>query len=70
MVRKLLHMRDTRCNTWFERDRAHVELTDADGRTILEWWDDEVNDAIEDGFLRPGDWHASAFEAARDVKLV
>lgn len=39
--------------TWFERDRQHVEVVDAaiERRTIIEWWDEDVTQAIEDGFL-------------------
>jgi hypothetical protein len=55
----------TECSTWFERDRAHVELREAaTGRTIIEWWDEQVSEAVEDGFLNPRDWHRSAREYA------
>ena len=63
-----MHISDTRIETWFERDRAHVALIDAlNGETIVEWWDEEVSEAVEDGFLNPRDWHGSAFEYAQDV---
>lgn len=68
-------MDDTELETWFERDRAHVELRDRlTGQTIVEWWDDEVQQAIEDGFL-PQRWtknaaHAAAFEYAEQMGLV
>ena len=63
---------ETAIETWFERDRAHVALylADADGSpdmnqdAIVEWWDDGVHDAIEDGFLDPRDYHASARDYA------
>lgn len=46
---------DTEIHSWFERDRAHVELrhkpTEA---TIVEWWDASVYEAIQDGFLSGG----------------
>jgi hypothetical protein len=43
---------DTVISVWCERDRAHVELTNADtGATIIEWWDEAVEEAVEDGFL-------------------
>jgi hypothetical protein len=48
-------------STWFERDRQHVEvrntLTDA---TVMEWWDEDVTEAVEDGFLDASDWEGSA----------
>ena len=41
-------------HTWFGRDRQHVELREADTeRTVIEWWDDELAQAIIDGFLKP-----------------
>lgn len=43
---------DTELNTWFERDRAHVELRNRNtDKTIVEWWDEAVSEAQEDGFL-------------------
>ena len=39
--------------TWFERDRAHVEVRDpATDKTVIEWWDEDVAQAVEDGFLK------------------
>lgn len=60
--------------TWFERDWAHVALYygtagDANDETIVEWWDEAVGEAIEDGFLDPKDWLASALAYARSVGL-
>jgi hypothetical protein len=58
-------------HTWFERDRAHVELRDADtDETIIEWWDDDVREAIEDGFLNPKDFKASAIEYAKHIGIL
>jgi len=43
---------DTELHTWFERDRAHVGLRDKQsGKTLIEWWDDDVHQAVEDGIL-------------------
>jgi hypothetical protein len=67
---------DTDLETWFERDRAHVDLRDKDGNTIYEWWDDAVEQAIQDGFLRMHPMggrrgeralHESAFEYAEEM---
>jgi hypothetical protein len=60
------------CTTWFERDRQNVRLETPNGRVLFEIWDDEVTEAIEDGFLtpprrpRPSDegWQPSAVEYA------
>lgn len=61
----------TELETWFERDRQHVELRwKDDGETIVEWWDEAVTEAVDDGFLNPRDWHGSALEYARDVGLL
>src|SRR5205823_1880758 len=56
---------DTYVGTWFERDRQHVELLQkGTDRTLIEWWDEEVSEAVEDGFLNPRDYHRSAYEYA------
>ena len=62
----------TKVNTWFERDRAHVELCFSIGeeRTILGWWDEQVADLVEDGFLTPRDWHRSAYDYAVHLGIV
>lgn len=63
--------RETEIHTWFERDRAHVELRNAaTGNTIVEWWDGAVREAIEDGFLDPRDYHGSALEYAEQHGLL
>ena len=60
-----LDITETEIHTWFERDRAHVELRRCDNdATIIEWWDEEVSEAVEDGFLSPKDWHGTAYEYA------
>jgi len=62
---------DLELHTWFERDRAHVELRDpVTDETIIEWWDEAVEEAIEDGFLDPRDYHGSAFKYARYVGII
>lgn len=61
---------NTELETWFERDRAMVELKDKrTGNTIVEWWDEDVAEAIEDGYLSPRDYHGSALEYANMHKL-
>jgi hypothetical protein len=50
--RQLLNTDRFECSVWFERDRKNVSLTDLlDGREIFSLWDDDVDQAIEDGFL-------------------
>lgn len=58
-----IQLGDTECSTWFERDRAHVNLhmKDRPGDTLVEWWDESVQEAVEDGFLKPGKWHEMAY---------
>lgn len=59
---------DTHVETWFERDRAHVALYDSQTQALLaEWWDDDVTQALEDGFLDARDYHRSAYEYARHL---
>lgn len=49
--------------TWFERDRAMV-LVEMNGIEVACWWDDEVYELVEDGFLDPRDWRGSAIAYA------
>jgi hypothetical protein len=62
---------ETRLSVWEERDRAHVELINTkNDATIVEWWDDQVREAIEDGFLKPGKLHETAYDYAVHVGLI
>ena len=62
---------DTEVTTWFERDRAHVELRYIDSQeTIMEWWDESVSEAIEDGSLDPARYHQSAWDYALYLGIV
>lgn len=66
-----LPIEQTQLNTWFERDRQRVELLDArNDETIVEWWDEAVSEAVEDGFLSPRDYHSSAYHYAASVGLL
>jgi hypothetical protein len=66
------------CHTWFERDRAHIRLETPKGRVVFELWDENVGQAIEDGFLslpqmpRPTDrdWQPQAVQYALDAGLI
>jgi hypothetical protein len=66
------------CSVWFERDRSNVTLETPDGREIFSLWDDDVAQAVEDGFLpkprspRPSDsdWQPCAVEYARSQGLI
>lgn len=58
-----MQIEDTRIDTWSERDRAMVVLyLKKDDSILLEYWDQDVCDLVEDGFLSPKNWHKSAFE--------
>ena len=59
-----------RVNTWFERDRAHVELVNDVDETVLEFWDEDVSGLVEDGFLNPRDWTGSMTEYAQHLGLI
>jgi hypothetical protein len=62
---------DVELDTWFERDRAHVELRDKNTQeTLIEWWDEDVSEAVEDGFLDPDDWEGSAIDYARSLGVI
>lgn len=38
-------------SVWFERDRKHLALSRPDGSLAFELRDEEIDEAIEDGFL-------------------
>ena len=65
-------------NVWFERDRKNVGLSTPKGLTIFNLWDEDVDQAIEDGFLpvprtpRPSDkdWQPCAVAYARSKGLI
>lgn len=66
-----LEFEDTYLDTWFERDRAYVGLHNKkNDKVIIEWWDEDVAQAIEDGFLDPKDLHYSAYEYAKYLGLI
>jgi hypothetical protein len=70
-IGRRLTIHDTEIHTWFERDRAHVELRNKrTDKTIVEWWDEEVGEAIEDGFLDPRHYHQSAFDYAVSMGMI
>ena len=57
--------------TWFERDRACVELRDREtDHTVFEVWDESVYELIDDGFIDPRDYKQSAFDYAKSVGLI
>ena len=54
----MLTTQNTICNTWFERDRANVELTTLDGSIIIDLWDEDVAEFVEDGWkTHRQTWH-------------
>ncbi|KAK0039488.1 hypothetical protein Bpfe_031075 [Biomphalaria pfeifferi] len=66
------------CTTWFERDRANIRLETPNGREVFDLWDDDVAQAVEDGYLtrprvpRPtdADWQPHAVRYAIDMGLI
>lgn len=64
------HENNTKCSTWFERDRAYVRLTDTRDQEIICLWDDEVQEFINDGFKsNKQSWHEALAEYATEHKL-
>lgn len=58
-------------HTWFERDRACVELRVKDtDQTVFELWDDAVSQAFEDGFLDRRNLKQSAFDYAKELGAI
>jgi len=61
--KKKIRFEDTELYTWDERDRSHIELRDKKTqKTLVEWWDEEVNDVYQDGFLDPQNLHESVYD--------
>lgn len=64
-------MDDFAVETWFERDRAHVALVDKrTGKAVIQWWDEEVAEVIEDGFLDPRNFLRSAYKYAKSIRII
>ena len=62
---------DTELHTWFERDRAHVELRNKEtDETVIEFWDDDVGGLVMDGFLDPFSWKESLWDYAKDLGII
>lgn len=66
---------DTIIGEWHERDRNHVALymkvgEDGYGDTIMDWWDEAVVQAVEDGFIDPRRLHESVFEYAEQMGML
>lgn len=66
------------CFSWFERDRCHLRLETPRGRVVFELWDDAVEQAVVDGFLKPpcrphptgADWQPELVAYARGMGLI
>lgn len=57
--------------TWFERANSLVEIRwQSTEKTIVRWVDDEVNEAVKDGFLDPKNWKKSALAYALTEGLI
>ena len=70
-ARKTFAREDTEAKTWFERDRAHVDLQDREtGRTLIEFWDEDVEQLLEDGFLDRRDLHGSLYKYAVHLGVI
>jgi hypothetical protein len=58
-------------DTWFERDRAMVSLVNSDNNeVVIEWWDQDVGELVEMGWLSPDDWLRSATEYAQHLGVL
>jgi hypothetical protein len=65
---------NTELKEWSERDRNSVVLEDkASGNSIMEWWDEAVEEAVTDGFLTMNKGkdrlHQSAVDYANEHQL-
>ncbi len=68
---KPIRFEATEIHTWFERDRAHVELRNKHTQeTIFDVWDEDVHEVVENGFLNPRNWHTSVYNHAEYLGLL
>ena len=58
-----------RVETWFERDRAMVQLLSDDDEVFC-FFDDDCRELVEDGFLDPRDWLGSSIDYAQHLGLI
>lgn len=57
--------------SWFERDRAAVWiLDDFTGKTVVEWWDESVQDMVEAGYFDMSNLEDSVLEYAKDMGII
>lgn len=62
---------DTQINKWLERGGGYIALEDKKtGRSLIEWRDEAMDEAVEDGFLNPRDLHGSAYDYAADMGIL
>lgn len=61
--RKTFHL-PFRVDTWFERDRASIIVSDAEDNEVFEAWDEDVGQLVEDGFIKSRDIKGSALDYA------
>ena len=69
---------NTFLTSWFERDRAHIAIYGkingsedvSDEHAIVEFWDDAVLEALEDGSIKSDNYHESlvVYAKARGIK--
>lgn len=59
-----------RVETWFERDRSSVILYNENEKTLFELWDEDVAQAVEDGFLDPKDYKSSMIKYAKHLGII
>lgn len=59
-------------DTWFERDRASIIVYKGNigDKVIAEWWDEEVWDLVELGFLNSDNWKESAIEYCKHLGII
>lgn len=63
------HVNNTKFDSWFERDRAMVRLTDARAQEIICLWDKQVVEFVTDGFKGRMDWHEALCEYCTERKI-
>lgn len=55
---------------WHERDRYSVSLYDDFDRCVCEWWDETVDELINDGFFNPRNLQQSVIDYAHHIGAI
>ncbi len=66
-----IYVSDLDVDSWFERDRAMVAIVNREtDETLVEWWDEAVQELVDAGFLDVKDLKRTAIKYAIDTGAI